>query len=68
MKNKYLDYRNLATFFEKDDAGAAVFGTNASTIEEAGIQFKQNAPSTPDYAAKVILKNIKKILQKLKID
>ena len=46
--------------FEKDDAGAAVFGTNASTIEEAGIQFKQNAPSTPDYAAKVILKNIKK--------
>jgi short-subunit dehydrogenase len=46
--------------FEQDDAGAAVFGTNASTIEEAGIQFKQNAPSTPDYAAKVILKNIKK--------
>tara|TARA_B100001094_G_C18171026_1_gene795087 strand:- start:1333 stop:2217 length:885 start_codon:yes stop_codon:yes gene_type:complete len=46
--------------FEQDDAGAAVFGTNASTIEEAGIQFKQKAPSTPDYAAKVILKNIKK--------
>lgn len=46
--------------FEQDDAGTAVFGTNASTIEEAGIQFKQNAPSTPDYAAKVILKNIKK--------
>ena len=46
--------------FEQDDAGAAVFGTNASTIEEAGIQFKQNAPSTPDYAAKTILKNIKK--------
>ena len=46
--------------FEQDDAGAAVFGTNASTIEEAGIQFKQNEPSTPDYAAKVILKNIKK--------
>ena len=46
--------------FEQDDATGAVFGTNAPTIEEAGIQFKQNAPSTPDYAAKVILKNIKK--------
>ena len=46
--------------FEQDDATGAVFGTNAPTIEEAGIQFKQKAPSTPDYAAKVILKNIKK--------
>ena len=46
--------------FEEDDAGAAIFGADASTIEEAGIQFKQNAPSSPEYAAKTILKNIKK--------
>ena len=31
--------------FEADDAGASIFGANASTIEEAGSQFKQNAPS-----------------------
>lgn len=46
--------------FEKDDAGAAIFGANAETKEEAGIQFKQNAPSSPEHAAKVILKNIRK--------
>jgi len=46
--------------FEADDAGAAIFGANASTIEEAADQFKNNAPSTPEYAAKVIIKNIKK--------
>ena len=46
--------------FEADDAGAAIFGANASTIEEAADQFKNNAPSSPEYAAKVIIKNIKK--------
>ena len=46
--------------FEADDAGASIFGANASTIEEAGSQFKQNAPSSPEFAAKTILKNIKK--------
>jgi len=46
--------------FEKDDAGAAIFGANADTKEQAGIQFKQNAPSSPKHAAKVILKNIRK--------
>ena len=46
--------------FENDDAGAAIFGANAETKEEAGIQFKQNAPSSPEHAAKVILKNIRK--------
>ena len=46
--------------FEADDAGAAIFGANASTIEEAGAQFKQNAPSSPEFAAKTILRNIKK--------
>ena len=46
--------------FEKDDAGAAIFGANADTKEQAGIQFKQNAPSSPAHAAKVILKNIRK--------
>ena len=46
--------------FEADDAGAAIFGANASTIEEAADQFKNNAPSTPEHAAKVIIKNIKK--------
>ena len=45
--------------FEADDAGAAIFGANASTIEEAGAQFKQNAPSSSEFAAKTILKNIK---------
>tara|TARA_B100000035_G_C20986168_1_gene547928 strand:+ start:561 stop:1457 length:897 start_codon:yes stop_codon:yes gene_type:complete len=45
--------------FEADDAGAAIFGAKASTIEEAGTQFKQNAPSSPEFAAKTILKNIK---------
>ena len=33
--------------FEADDAGAAIFGANASTIEEAADQFKNNAPSSP---------------------
>ena len=46
--------------FKKDDAGAAIFGANADTKEQAGIQFKQNAPSSPAHAAKVILKNIRK--------
>ena len=46
--------------FEADDAGAAIFGVNASSKKEAGIQFKNNAPLTPEHAAKVILKNIKK--------
>jgi short-subunit dehydrogenase len=46
--------------FEKDDAGAAIFGANADTKDQAGIQFKQNAPSSPAHAAKVILKNIRK--------
>ena len=46
--------------FEKDDTGAAIFGANADTKEQAGIQFKQNAPSSPAHAAKVILKNIRK--------
>ena len=46
--------------FEADDAGAAIFGANAATKEEAGINFKHNAPSSPEHAAKVILKNIKK--------
>ena len=46
--------------FEADDAGAAIFGVDASTKKEAGIQFKNNAPLTPQDAAKVILKNIKK--------
>ena len=46
--------------FQQDEAGAAMFGANASTVEEAGVQFKQNAPSSPQYAAKTILKNIKK--------
>ena len=46
--------------FVKDDAGAAIFGANADTKEQAGIQFKQNAPSSPAHAAKVILKNIRK--------
>ncbi len=46
--------------FEKDDAGAAIFGANADTKEQAGIKFKQNAPSSPKHAAKVILKNIRK--------
>ena len=46
--------------FEPDDAGAAIFGANAATEKEAGIQFKKNAPSSPEYAAKTILKNIKK--------
>ena len=45
---------------EPDDAGAAIFGANAATEIEAGIQFKKNAPSSPEYAAKTILKNIKK--------
>ena len=45
--------------FEADDAGAAIFGANAATKEEAGINFKHNAPSSPEHAAKVILKNIK---------
>ena len=34
--------------FEADDAGAAIFGSNASTIEEAADQFKNNAPSSPE--------------------
>ena len=46
--------------FEADDADAAIFGANAATKEEAGINFKHNAPSSPEHAAKVILKNIKK--------
>ena len=46
--------------FDADDAGAAIFGANAATKEEAGINFKHNAPLSPKYAAKVILKNIKK--------
>ena len=46
--------------FEADDAGAAIFGVDASTEKEAGIQFKNNAPLTPQDAAKVILKNVKK--------
>ena len=46
--------------FEADDPGAAIFGVDASTETEAGIQFKNNAPLTPQHAAKVILKNIKK--------
>ena len=46
--------------FDADDAGAAIFGANASTIEEAADQFKNNAPLTPENAAKIILKNIKK--------
>ena len=46
--------------FEADDAGAAIFGANASTIDEAADQFKNNAPSSPEHAAKVIIKNIKK--------
>ena len=46
--------------FEADDPGAAIFGVDASTEKEAGIQFKNNAPLTPEHAAKVILKNIKK--------
>ena len=46
--------------FEVDDAGAAIFGAKASTIEEAGTQFKQNAPSSPEFAAKTILNGIKK--------
>ena len=46
--------------FEPDDAGAAIFGANAATKEEAGVNFKNNAPSSPEHAAKVILKNIKK--------
>ena len=46
--------------FIKDDAGSAIFGANADTKEQAGIQFKQNAPSSPAHAAKVILKNIRK--------
>ena len=46
--------------FQQDEAGAAMFGANASTVEEAGVQFKQNAPSSPQYAAKTILKNINK--------
>jgi short-subunit dehydrogenase len=46
--------------FEADDAGAAIFGANAATKEEAGINFKHNAPTSPEHAAKVILKNIKK--------
>ncbi len=46
--------------FEKDDAGAAIFGVNAETKEEAGAQFKKNAPMSSAAAAKVILKNIKK--------
>ena len=37
--------------FEPDDAGAAIFGANAATEKEAGIQFKKNAPSSPEYAA-----------------
>ena len=41
--------------FEADDAGAAIFGANASTIEEAADQFKNNAPLTPGDAAKIIL-------------
>ena len=45
---------------EADDAGAAIFGVDASTEKEAGIQFKNNAPLTPQHAAQVILKNIKK--------
>jgi len=39
--------------FEADDAGAAIFGANAATKEEAGINFKHNAPSSPEHAAKV---------------
>tara|TARA_B100001175_G_C19474912_1_gene623777 strand:- start:75 stop:956 length:882 start_codon:yes stop_codon:yes gene_type:complete len=46
--------------FDADDAGAAIFGANAATKEEAGINFKHNAPLSPKHAAKVILKNIKK--------
>jgi short-subunit dehydrogenase len=46
--------------FEADDPGAAIFGVDASTEKEAGIQFKNNAPLTPEGASKVILKNIKK--------
>ena len=46
--------------FEADDPGAAIFGVDAATEKEAGIQFKNNAPLTPEHAAKVILKNIKK--------
>ncbi len=46
--------------FDADDSGAAIFGANAATKEEAGINFKQNAPTSPEQAAKVILKNINK--------
>ena len=46
--------------FDADDAGAAIFGANAATKEEAGINFKHNAPLSPKHAAKIILKNIKK--------
>jgi len=46
--------------FDADDSGAAIFGANAATKEEAGINFKQNAPTSPEQAAKVILRNINK--------
>ncbi|GIQ98545.1 MAG: hypothetical protein CM15mP4_3820 [Candidatus Neomarinimicrobiota bacterium] len=46
--------------FEADDAVLQFFGANASTIEEAADQFKKNAPSSPEHAAKIIIKNIKK--------
>jgi len=46
--------------FDAGDSGAAIFGANAATKEEAGTNFKQNAPTSPEQAAKVILKNINK--------
>ena len=46
--------------FDADDSGAAIFGANAATKEAAGTNFKQNAPTSPEQAAKVILKNINK--------
>ena len=46
--------------FDADDSGASIFGANAATKEEAGTNFKKNAPTSPEQAAKVILKNINK--------
>ncbi len=46
--------------FTDDDATTSTFFGRATTVEEAGNVFKNEAPTSPEKAAKVILKNIKR--------
>jgi len=46
--------------FKSFDPETESFFGVGSTAEDAGIAFKNNAPTSPDKAAKIILKNIKK--------